>query len=129
MVYNFIKYIEDNASTITLSANGFHADSAETCTSISIGGGDEQPWFNREDIRVHIMSRSNVRDTAYKNCTTVYDLVKKKYGLTLPAITVGGVLYPAVTAWAIRPQLPPQYVGDDAQGRAMFTATVEVTLT
>lgn len=129
MVYNLIDYIATSTSfSISLSANGFHAGSEETCVSVSIGGGDEQPWFNRQDIRIHFMSRSLNRDTAFKNCVTVYDMVKKQYGLTLPSVTVGGVVYPEVKTWAIRPQLPPQYVGDDQEGRAMFSSTVEITL-
>lgn len=88
------------------------------------------PWFNRRDELVQVLCRAKKRLTAQANAESVYNLIKKKYGLSLPALTTsGGAVYPGIKTWAIRPVNTPQFVGDDDGGRALVSFSVEVTTT
>lgn len=128
MIYNLVKYITNNTS-LTVSTNGFNPTSPDTAVCINEGSGDERPWFDRKDTIVQCISRAGDPTVARANAYTVYNLIKKKYGLTLPAVTVNSITYPSLTGWAIRPVNTPQYAYDDDSGRAVFTFSVEVTTT
>lgn len=128
MIYNLVKFITDNSSLV-INTNGFNPSSPDNAICINEGSGNEQPWFNRKDTIVQVISRATDKTESRANAYEVYDLIKKKYGLTLPAVTVNSVVYPAITGWAIRPVNTPQYAFDDKAGRANYTFTVEVTTT
>lgn len=128
MIYNLVKYIDDNTS-LTVVANGFNPGSPDSAICINEGSGDERPWFDRKDTIVQCVSRAMDPTEARANAYTIYNLIKKKYGLTLPEITVNGIIYAATTGWAIRPVNTPQYAFDDNSGRAVYTFSVEVTTT
>lgn len=128
MIYNLVKYITDNTS-LTINCNGFSPDSPNDTVCVNEGSGDEQPWFDRVDTMVQVVSRSADKVTSRVNAYTVYNLIKKKTQLTLPAVTVASTLYPAVTGWGIRPVNTPAYAYDDENGRPIYTFTVEVTTT
>ena len=128
MIYNLAKYITENSS-LTINVNGFMPSSPDSAVCMNEGSGDERPWFDRKDTLIQILSRATDRTTARKNGYTVYDLIKKKYGLELPSVTVGGVVFSAVTTWGIRPVNTPQYAYDDDNGRAIYSFSVEITTT
>jgi hypothetical protein len=128
MVYNLAEYIDQN-SDLTLNVNGFQPDSADTVVSINEGSGDERPWFDRKDTVIQVLSRATDRTTARTNCYVAYNLIKKKYGLTLPEVTVAGVVHAAVETWGIRPVNAPQYAYDDDNGRSIYSFAVEITTT
>ena len=128
MIYNLAKYITNNSS-LTINVNGFSPSSPDDTICINEGSGNERPWFDRKDTLVQFVSRSMDKTTSRKNAYTIYNLIKKKYGLTLPAVTVGSDTYAATTGWAIRPVNSPQYAFDDDAGRVNYTFTVEITTT
>ena len=128
MIYNLVEYIDNNTS-LTLNCNGFNPDSPDETVCINEGSGNERPWFDRKDALVQFVSRARNKITSRSNAYTIYNLVKKKYHLTLPEVTIGSTTYPEITGWAIRPVEVPQYAYDDDSGRAVYTFTVEVTTT
>jgi hypothetical protein len=128
MVYNLAEYISNNTSLIS-NVNGFQPDSDDDIISVNEGSGDERAWFDRKDTTIQILSRATDRTTARANSYTVYDLIKKKYGLLLPSVVVAGETFSAVTTWGIRPVMAPQYAYDDDNGRAVYSFSVEVTTT
>lgn len=128
MIYNLVEYINQNTS-LNLDCNGFKPNSPDQSVSINEGSGDEQPWFDRVDTTVQCVSRARDKTDARVNAYEVYNLIKKKYGLELPEVTVKSTTYPAVTGWGIRPITTPQYAYDDDSGRAIYTFSVEVTTT
>lgn len=128
MIYNLVEYISDNTS-LTLTTNGFQPDGQDNIVCINEGSGNERPWFDRKDTTVQILSRATDKTTARTNSYTVYNLIKKKYGLTLPSVTIGSETFSAVTAWGIRPVNTPQYAYDDDNGRAIYSFSVEITTT
>ena len=128
MIYNLAQYIDTN-TTLSINVNGFQPTAPNDVVSINEGPGDERPWFDRVDTVVQVLSRAKERPVARENCYTVYDLIKKRYDLVLPAATVNSIVYPALTAWGIRPVNPPQYAYDDDNGRPVFSFSVEITTT
>ena len=128
MVYNLAEYIDVNTS-LTINVNGFQPDGQDIVLCINEGSGDERPWFDRQDTIIQILSRARDRTVARKNSFIAYDLIKKKYGLTLPSATVGGDTFSSLTAWAIRPVNMPQYTYDDDNGRPVYSFSVEITTT
>jgi hypothetical protein len=128
MIYNLAKYITNNSS-LTIVVNGFTPSSPNSTVCMNEGSGDERPWFDRTDTLVQFISRATDKTESRSNAYEIYDLIKKKYALALPEVTVGSTTYPAVTGWAIRPVSTPQYAFDDDAGRANYTFTVEVTTT
>lgn len=127
MIYNLVKYIKENTSSLTITANGFQAKSPADCLTVSEGSAEELAWFDRKDTQVQIISRATSGVTARENCYTVYNLVKKKYGINLPSVTVSGTVYADVKTYAIRPVNPPQYVADDENGRPQYSFTIDIT--
>ena len=129
MIYNLYKYLTDNLSSITFYCNGWQEPGEDEAVNIKEASNDDRDWFDRQDTTIVILSRSHNRINARVNALTVYNLIKKKYGLTLPAITVSGTVYPEIKTWAIRPNSGPQYAGDDESGRPLFSFSLEVTTT
>lgn len=126
MIYNLAKYITNNTS-LTINVNGFSPSSPDSTISVNEGSGDEMPWFDRVDTIVQFVSRATDKVEARSNAYTIYNLVKKKYGLILPEVTVSSVVYPELTGWGLRPVNTPQYAYDDESGRANYTFSIEVT--
>jgi hypothetical protein len=129
MIYNLTGYLRTTIPSLKFYANGAPTDAPDTCIYVNDMGGSERPWFDRQESRIQIISRARSRDTAKQNADTVYKNIKKKFGISLPAVTVGGVLYPLVKTWAILPIEAPQYLTDDDSGAPLFVFTVTITTT
>lgn len=129
MIYNLVSYLTTQIPSLSFFADGFNPTSPDTAIAVVETGGTEAPWFNRQDRLVQFISRAKSRFTARENAETVYNNIKKKYGVELPAVTVGGIPRPKVKTWGIVPVNIPQYVADDENGCPLFTFTVMITTT
>lgn len=89
-------------------------------------GGNETPWtlFNR--LTAQILVRDIEHVTAEKLATDIYYLLHGKFGLVLPAVTVGIVSYDSITAAQINGIQYPYCLGMDDNGRVEFTANYQV---
>jgi hypothetical protein len=129
MIYNLAQYLRDNLAGLVIVVNGFSQDTVADANCLNLGSGFEQPWFDRQDTLVTVYSRAISGPTAYYQNNKIYDLIKKRYGIILPAITVDGVIYPEVKTWAIRPVNRPQYAYDDDEKRPTYMFSVDITTT
>lgn len=129
MIYNLYQYTIDNTTGFDIVVNGFQPSSNDECVTIQDSSGEEYPWFDRQDTLVQYISRATDSYTARVNAFICYDLINKKTNVSLPEITINGTTYAAVTAWGIRPVMRPQYVGDDDNGRSMYSFSVTITTT
>lgn len=130
MLPQLIQYIAAALPAIVINMNGFQAEAPDDAVAVMRSSGTERPWFDRRDELVQVIARSKNRATAWSTADMVYNQIKKKYGLDLPAATTaGGTVYTGIKAWAIRPVNTPQFIGDDESGRALVSFTVEVTTT
>lgn len=129
MVYNLREWLLLQFPSLYFSSNGFQTDSPDDATEINEGSGEDQSLYTRQDDVIQFVSRATAKPTARKNAVDVYNYIRKKFGCVFPSVTVDGVLYPEVTAWAIRPINKPQYIGNDDNGRPEFSYSVEITTT
>ena len=129
MIYNLFEYLDTQLPGIECSCEGFREIEDDTCIELSGGMGNELPWLIRQEHIVSFLSRSTEATIARANALSVYNLIKKKYGLVLPAVTVNGTDYPAVKTWAIRPVNMPQASGRDEKGRALYAFSFEIVTT
>ena len=127
MIYNLTKYLVDNLPAISFTSNGFKKGSPNNVVSIVEGGGPPDPYIKRIDFSINIMSRADDNPTARKQAFAVYDIINKKFGLTLPADTVGAETFPAVKTWKIIAVAMPGYIGNDENGRPLFSNNYTIT--
>lgn len=129
MIYNLAQYLITNFPLYNFVVNGSAISSAEDVIDVLDNGGDDSHYIDRQDAAVQIMSRSQVSKTASSvMINDIYNLIKNVFGLTLPAVTVDGVLYPEVKTWRIVPVQRPGYIGSDEVGRFLYSFNVTITI-
>ena len=129
MIYNLAQYLIVNLATINFVVNGFSPDSNQDEIMISETGGEPQHWYDRTDWTVQVLSRAKNVNTAKKQIDDVYEKLKNKIGLSLPEVTVAGVVYPAVQTYQISPIQTPGYLGANEENMEMFSFNLIVTTT
>ncbi len=129
MIYNLKKYLTINLPDITFYSNGWRPKSEHDSVMILQSGGDPQHWYNRTDWTVQIMSRAENIVNAKELIDAVYNKLKNRYGLELPAITVDSILYPLVKTYQISPLQAPSYIGADKANLEMWSFNLIITTT
>ena len=129
MIFNLVKYLTDQLGTITFYTNGWRPDSEKNSVMVSQSGGESQHWYDRTDWTVQIISRAENTVEAKEQIDSVYDLLKNKFGLTLTAVTVNGILYTAKETYQISPLQVPGYLGTDDANLEMWSFNIRVTTT
>jgi hypothetical protein len=56
----------------------------------------------------------------------IYKELHGRFGLELPAITIGGIVYPKVKTGQISSQTTPQSLGEDENGRPEFSFSMKI---
>ncbi len=129
MIYNLRSYLTINLPDIIFYANGWRPDSEHDSVMVLQNGGDPLPWFDRTNWTVQIMSRAENIVNAKKLIDAVYNKLKNRYGLELPAITVGSTVYPLVKTYQISPLQAPGYIGADKANLEMWSFNLRITTT
>lgn len=127
MIYNLLQYLIINLATIAFVSNGFQQDTIDNAVNVSEGGGIPDPQIDRKDFVIQVMSRAKDKPKARKLSYDVYNLINKKFGLTLPSDTVDGESFPAVKTWKITAVALPGFIGNDENGRPLFSTNYTVT--
>jgi hypothetical protein len=128
MIYNLHLWIKTQFPSLPIYTNGFDPTSPDDGLEMNEGPGEDQSLWNRQDTVVQFVSRAKTKPNARENAINVYNYIAKRIGeCILPAVTVDSVVYPALSMWAVRPVSKPQYVGDDTNGRHLFSFSVEIT--
>lgn len=129
MIYNLAQYLIVNLPTINFVVNGFSPDSNQDEVMISETGGEPQHWYNRTDWTVQILSRGKNVNVAKKQIDDVYEELKNKFGLLLPEVIIGGVVYSAIQTYQISPIQTPGYLGANEENMEMFSFNLIVITT
>lgn len=127
MIYNLAQYLVVNLTSIDFVTNGFSPDSEQDQVMISETGGEPQHFYRRTDWAVQVLSRARTVDTAKRNITSVYNLLKNKFGILLPQVVVDGVTYPAIQTYQISPVQAPSYLGVTEENLEMFSFNLTIT--
>ena len=98
----------------------------DRCILIREVAGSETAWFGYKEQQVSFLCRDidsvRVRSLAYE----IYDYMKSRYGIIIPAVTIGVTLYPQIQISAVNPLNLPQTVGKDEENRVEFTFTLNI---
>ncbi len=127
MIYNLTQYLIVNLPSIAFIVNGFNPDSQKDEVMISETGGETKHWYNRTDWSVQVISRALQMNMAKRQIDDVYELLKNKFGLLLPEVTVDALVYPAMQTYQISPMQTPGYLGADEKHLEMFSFNSIIT--
>jgi len=126
LIFNLVEYLKVNLPTLTFVCNGWIEGSSETSINVTQTGGEPQHFFDRTDWTVQIMSRAKTNVDSKVNIESVYSLLKNKYGLTLPTVTVDSVIYAEIKTYQISPLQIPEYLGMDEKRLYMWVFNLKV---
>lgn len=88
-------------------------------------GGPEKRVVKNPSVQIICRDKSpvNARELAYLiyNKLQSTNLIGGRFGVVLPAVTVRGILYPAVQTYQISAINVPQTLGKDGEGRSEFS--------
>lgn len=126
MIYNLAKYLIDELPTLSIIVNSFQPDTSETAILLLDNGGTEDPWYNRKEYNAQVISRSPEVTVARLNIYSIYNKLNRRFGLSLPSVTVDGELYPSVIAYQISPNQIPGYLGADDKNLQMWSVNFRV---
>lgn len=127
MIYNLGEYVITQLPDIDFVINGWIKNSPAESVMLRQTGGDPMHHYDRSDFAVQFLSRAESSITAKEQIDDVYELLKNKLGVLLPAKTVKGKLYPAVKTYRIVPMQIPGYIGADDANLEMWSVNFIVT--
>lgn len=124
--YNLAQYLVQHLPSYEIVANGWSPDSPQDSIVVIETGGDPAHWHDRTDWAFQFMSRADTVDMAKEMIEATYALLKNKFGVVLPEITVQGRIYPEVKTYQIVPIQSPAYIGADERNLEMFSFNSEI---
>lgn len=126
MIYNLAQFLITNLPSIAFVVNGWNVDYQDQIM-ISETGGDPNHWYDRTDWTVQILSRARDVNVAKENIESVYNLLKNRFGLKLPQVTVNTIVYPELKTYQISPIQTPSYIGATEEHFEMFSFNLTIT--
>ena len=128
MIFNLMQYITTELPAIPITVNGFPNDERLDIIALNETGGTVEHQYPRTDFTVQVIGKFNQVLTGKEQMGQVFDLLKNRFGLTLPAVTVNGVTYPQITAWQISPVQAVSYLGLNSESMALLSFNIVVTI-
>lgn len=125
--YNLAQYLQTELPALNFVVNGFKPNTADDAIKIDNTGGTPQHWYDRTDHTIQLLTRNNDVVIGKEQAQSVYSLLKNRFGLLLPSVTVSGVLYNALQTYQISPIQEPSYIGADDRGLHLFSFNIVVT--
>ena len=129
MIYNLVQYLITELPSLVFIANGWSPDSPIESIAIKQTGGGVSHYDVRTDFSVQVLSRAKSSTIAYKQIKQVFNLLKNRFGLELPSVTVDGDLYVAVQTYQISPMQEPGYIEADEKNLELWSYNMIITTT
>jgi hypothetical protein len=101
----------------------------DRCAIVKESGGLEKilpPTGKWAEATIQVQSRDVDMPKSRVLAYELHDTLINKYGLDLAAATVDGVVFPSIHIAAIIPIQPPSCMGNDSQGRIVYTCNYQV---
>lgn len=128
MIYNLVEYLETELPALVFTSNGWLPDTQEEALTVIENGGETIPVINRKNYAIQILSRANSKTVARANIYTVFNQLNERYTtLVLPAVTVDGILFPAVNTYQILANQIPGYIGSSDSNLEMYSVNFRIT--
>ena len=87
-------------------------------------GGTEVPWYQWTSAPVQIVARDVDVVTAQDLSEMIFADVTSRFGLILPAVTIGTKTYPQKQTGAITAIQTPSNLGNDSEGRIEYVFNI-----
>ena len=129
MIYNLTGYLVTQLPAIKFVANGWVKTSPVESVMLRQTGGDVVHHYDRSDFAVQFLSRAESSVIAKELIDDVYEKLKNKLRILLPAKTVNAIVYPAVQTYRIVPVQIPGYIGADNANLEMWSVNFIITTT
>ncbi len=128
MIYNLWEYLKTTFPSYSFIVDGWEGTDPTESVLIKQTGGDVAHWFDRIDPTVQVLVRSNSKVTAKQTADAIFDELRNRFGLILPAVTVGSITYPELTTAQISPIQNPGYIGTDENKNHMYSVNFIITI-
>ena len=129
MIYNLVEYLVIQLAAIDFVANSWGTKSPSDAVLVTQSGGDVSHYYDRSDHGVQVLSRAGSAVVAKEQIDNVYELLKNKFRILLPAVTVNEVVYAAVQTYQISPIQTPAHIGADDANLEMWSVNFVITTT
>lgn len=126
ILYNLKQYLKNEFPAETIYAGSRKDGLSDRTVQIIDNGGTQEPWFEFIAESIQIMVRDVDSPKAYKLAKDIYDKINNRYGLILPANTVGTDVYPEIQTAQISANATPGYIGDDDNGRSEYSTNFRI---
>ena len=132
MIYNLYQYLKNAFPLFDFVVDGWDDDSASESNMIRQTGGTTPSWFTREDYTVQILTRAKEKLYAHSEINEIYQNLRNRFGLILPAITGKikdvNVVFPAVMTAQVSPLQIPGYIGTDNNRRHLYSYNIKIVI-
>lgn len=130
MIYNFVKWLKNQNAGLTIYTNTVETPSVDKMVLVKEYGGPERPLLRIKSIQiicrdVDVVKAKQLADTIYGQIQSS-TLIGGRFGQILPAVTVGGVVYPSVQIAQMRSIQLPGSIGQDENGRYEISFNFDV---
>jgi len=126
---NLQAWLAVEAPTVQTSCGWFHEGLENDIVVLVDNGGDDSAEIDRKDVSVQVLSRGEDRDDAEARGREIHALLRGRFcQTTLPAVTVGTDVYPAVTAWRFIARGGLVYTGTDENRLHVWSGNYIVTI-
>lgn len=125
MIFQIRKYINDNLG-VDIYANQLNEDAGEKHILVLETSSILEPLTNTTIKGLQVLVRDIDSAKSRVLAIQVFDLLNNKFGLTLPSITVDGVIYSAVYIDQISANTEPITIGNNENGLAEFSLNFRI---
>jgi hypothetical protein len=126
IIHNFVKWLENNLSSLVFIKHNFRSSSPDNCTMVKQNGGLSKAQFDRKEILIQLLTRNIEDNEAFVVTNTIFNLCKRQFMIELPSVTIDSIVYPAVIVAQISPNQTPGGIGCDENGRYMYSFNVTI---
>lgn len=133
MIYNLVQYLKNEFPAELIYTNirqqlATQNEIPDRNLLVKNTGGTEKNVYFYGVHTCQIIARDLSAPSAEYLCTQVYNKLHSRFGLILPAITIGAILYPAVQAAQISGIQLPSSMGVDEEGRTEVVCNLKINM-
>lgn len=134
MIYNLYQYLVDEFPDETIYVNARMPQQGTSVIPdrnilIQESGGNVQPVTEFTEKSFQLLARDATIPGARELAWLFFEELSSRFGLILPLVSVGGIVYNEIQSAAIMPIQEPYFIGNDEEGRAEFTTNYIVRYT
>jgi len=130
LIYNWTAWLRNQFTTETFYSNERKAIAGATipdrCILSIEGAGDDKPPMNTGFTMVQVTVRAKNNPEARTLAWSIYKYAVGRWGQILPAVSIGGVSFPALTTGQITANGRPASLGEDVEGRTEFVMNLQI---